>query len=399
MASLLVTRCVICNSAGAQPVLTVEQAPVHPFRPADAAHTASGFGRLAVVQCTACGHLYNAGFDPDRADELYGAFVLTNTPVSASMVQALEETAEYILRRAKGAPVVLEVGGGGGALALAMAQRASIVHLVEPSRALSADRFAGSRVVFHQTMFPTPALGDQRFDAVVCRQVLEHVPWPGPFLAALRARLAEDGVAYIEVPSGEYIRDSLSIIDFHYPHVHYYRRPTLETLFARAGFAITDIVSVKDGHDTGFLLRPVAPSERQASASSDGGYLPAAFAARRAGGRERLEGLRGAVGLYGANAYSQALLALYPDFAGFRAMFDDTPQYKGQRAYGPGHDLTIGPPSMEQLESLEAVVITAYLHDLVIARKLRALGFGRPIYTLRSDSAAGKGEVPPGLFI
>ena len=398
MASGFLTHCVICNSTNAQPVLAVERAPVHPFRPADAANTDSGFGRLAIAQCEECGHLYNAGFDPDRADELYGAFVLTNTPVSASMVRALEDTAEYILSRAKREPVVLEVGGGGGALALAMAQRASIVHLVEPSRALAGDRFAGSRVVFHQTMFPTPALGDQRFDAIVCRQVLEHVPWPGPFLTSLRARLAEDGVAYIEVPSGEYIRDSLSIVDFHYPHVHYYRRQALETLFARAGFAIANVVSVKNGHDTGFLLRPVSRSERQAPASSDGGYLPAAFATRRARGRERLDGLRGSVGLYGANAYSQALLALYPDFAGFGTMFDDTPQYKGQRAYGPGHDLTIGPPSMEQLLGLEAVVITAYLHDLVIARKLRALGFARPIYTLRSDSAVGKGEIPAGLF-
>jgi hypothetical protein len=45
------------------------------------------------------------------------------------------------------------------------------------------------------------------------------------------------------------------------------------------------------------------------------------------------------------------------------------------------------------------VIITAYLHDLVIARKIRTLGFSGPIYTVRSDETAGRGEVPPGLFL
>lgn len=399
MAPHRLTRCVVCGSDAADPVLTVEKAAVHPFRPPDAAKTDSGFGRLAIVQCGHCGHLYNTGFDPDRADELYGAFVLTNTPVSASMVTALDQTADYILSRARAQPLVLEVGGGVGALALALAQRVPVVHLVEPSRALSPDRFAGTKVVFHQTMFPTPSLGEQRFDVVICRQVLEHVPWPGPFLEALRAKLADDGIAYIEVPSAEYICASRSIVDFHYPHVHYYRQGEMETLFARAGFAVVDIVDVKDGHDVGFLLRAAAALDRPAAAAKPDGGLAEALTAQRARGRTRLDAMLGPIGLYGANAYSQALLALYPDVAGFRAMFDDTPQYEGQTAYGPSHDLRIGPPSVEHLRGLGAVVITAYLHDLVIARKLRGLGLAQPIYTVRSDGEAGKGELPPGLFV
>ena len=41
------------------------------------------------------------------------------------------------------------------------------------------------------------------FDAVVARQVLEHVPDPNDFFQGLRALLKPDGVGLIEVPALE----------------------------------------------------------------------------------------------------------------------------------------------------------------------------------------------------
>ncbi|MGE0565657.1 MAG: class I SAM-dependent methyltransferase [Pseudolabrys sp.] len=394
----LIDRCVVCDGTEAAPVWDVAKSPIHPFRPPEGAGSQAGFGRLHIVRCAGCGHLYNAAFDPNGADDLYGAFVLTNVPVSPSMVKAVEGTAEAILRHAKAKPVVLEVGGGGGALSLLLAETAAEVHLVEPSRALSADRFAGTKVTFHQSMFPTPALAGKSFDVIVCRQVLEHIPDPNPFLAALRAQISADGVAYIELPSAEYIYANRSVVDFHYPHVHFYRQPHLEAVFARAGFAVVETIDVKNGHDTAFVLRPIAAAARQVPVLHDDPDFAADMAARRARGRERLGQIKGAFGLYGANAYSQSLFGVYPDFTAYAAMFDDTPMYVGHYAYGPAIDIPIEPPSAEKVLSLGAVVVTAYLHDLVISRKVRALGFKGPIYTVRTDPLAGRGEQPPSLF-
>ena len=245
---------------------------------------------------------------------------------------------------------------------------------------------------------PDPESGEGLFDVVISRQVLEHVPDPLPFLTAVRRHIAEDGIAYIEVPRAEYIGEAHSIVDFHYPHVHYYRREEIAVLFARAGFAIDDVVEVKSGHDIAFLLRPVTPTEQRPPAAAGESRFAEGLAQRRAIGRDRLAALSSPIGLYGANAYSQALLGLYPDIQPFQTMFDDTPQYAGQLAYGPGSAIPIGPPSAEKLAKLNAVIITAYLHDLVIARKIRTLGFGGTIFTVRSDDTAGRGDVPPGLF-
>lgn len=391
-------NCVICRAPmdAAIPLLAVMQTPMHPFRPPQEAGSKAGFGRLDIRQCPHCGHICNAAFDPDETGDLYGAFVLTNTPVSESMVNSVMETANAILSRAIPDADVLEIGGGAGALSLAMSKNARQVNLVEPSRALSADRFKGTKVVYHRSMYPNAALAGRQFDVVVCRQVLEHVPSPDGFLQALRGALRSDGLAYIEIPCAEYIVRNRSIVDFHYPHVHYYSRAGAISLLRRAGFEVIDSVSVKDGHDVGFFLKPIEP---QPNAGLHGKGEPideTEFSAVRDRGRRRLNG-GGDVVLYGANAYSQSFLGLYPDFVP-KAIFDDTPLYAGQRAYGPTQDIAIGPPSVERLERIGSVIITAYLHDLPIAKKLRALGYGGNIFTVRSDETAGTGDRPTSLF-
>jgi SAM-dependent methyltransferase len=391
-------RCVICGSRAREPVIEVERVPIHPFCPPARLGLRPGFGTLKIVACSHCGHIYNAAFDPSRVDDLYAAAVLTNTPVSESMLKSLEATADFVLARAAPNPVVADVGGGSGALAVALARRAREVHLVEPSRALSAEQFAGTGVTLHASMFPAPGLAGAKFDVIVSRQVIEHIPDPAPFLEALRSQIDERGIVYLELPRAEYIWEATSIVDFHYPHVHYYRRGAVEVLLRRAGFEILETLDIKDGHDMGFLLAPVAPKSGTTPIPHADGSLASRLAVRRASGRRRLEGIGGRIALYGANAYSQALLGLYPDAAAFPIMFDDTPMYEGQRAYGPGGDIPISPPRRELLEGISAVVITAYLHDAVIASKLERIGWQGAVYTVRADSLAGMDARPPSLF-
>ena len=256
-----IDRCPVCGSAGSARLLAVAKVPIHPFCPPAELGIEPGFGELDIAACDGCGHIYNAAFNASRIDDLYAASVLTNTPVSESMIKGLESTADYILARAPKNPVVADVGGGTGVLSRTMARRAREVHLVEPSRALNPADFAGSGVTLHQSMFPAPTLGSLIFDCIVSRQVIEHIPEPLGFLAALRSRLKDDGVAYIECPSAEYIESTNSIVDFHYPHVHYYRRCEMTALLLRAGFAVVEVIDIKDGHDMAFLLAAASPSD------------------------------------------------------------------------------------------------------------------------------------------
>jgi SAM-dependent methyltransferase len=387
--------CIICGSVDAVTVLSVTRSPMHAVRSAGLAGSEDGFGRLDIVACSRCGHLSNRAFDTDAADELYGALVLTNEPVSPGMIAAVDETAALIMRRLKQSPAVLEVGGGGGALSLALARRSACVELVEPSRALSAEHFDGTNVTLHRAMFPAPAIAGRRFDAVVCRQVIEHVPEPGPFLSALRASLTDEGTAYLELPSADDILRRDSIVDFHYPHVHYYRRAEMELLLRRAGFIVEDAFDIKKGHDVGFLLRATGVREVGTCLSPEisPDRLSARFAAHRAQGAQRLAAITGPIALYGANAYAQALLGLYQESTPFAAMLDDTTSYAGRCIYGPAGEIKIEPPRSERLAGIAAVVIAAYLHDAEIERKVSGMDFRGPVYTLRAPGPEGPGAL------
>jgi len=392
------SHCVVCDASYVRPVWSVERAPLYPFRPVERIGSDFGFGKLAIVECDRCGHLYNAAFDAGGADDLYASFVLTNQPVSPSMLKAVEMVAEIILRHAKPRPSVLEIGGGGGALSLQLASHAREVHLVEPSRAVTPARFADTGVTLHNTMFPAATLGRQTFDVVACRQVIEHVPEPALFLAALRNQLSEDGLVYLELPSAEYIRQHRSIVDFHYPHVHYYRRCEMTALLLRAGFAVVDVIDIKNGHDMAFLLAASSPSDAASMPRPPGDGLSDALMDGYRRGARRLADMAAPVALYGANAYSQALLGLYPDVTIFGGIFDDTPSYAAKSAYGPHTDLPIELPTAEKLRRYTAILITAYLHDQPIAEKIRAMGFSGPIHTVRSNPAIKPSTIVSSLF-
>src|SRR2546423_6763026 len=101
-------RCVVCGSGDAETIWSVARTPMHAVRPAGMADAASGFGQLDIAACRNCGHLSNRAFDIDAADELYGALVLTNEPVSPGMIAAVDDTAALIMRHLKPEPAVLE---------------------------------------------------------------------------------------------------------------------------------------------------------------------------------------------------------------------------------------------------------------------------------------------------
>jgi hypothetical protein len=172
----------------------------------------------------------------------------------------------------------------------------------------------------------------------------------------------------------------------------------MNVLLLRAGFAILDVIDIKDGHDVAFLLAASSPSNTAAMPRPPGDALSDTLMDGYRRGAQRLAEMAAPVALYGANAYSQALLGLYPDVPIFGGIFDDTPSYAAQSAYGPRTDLLIAQPKAQELHRYAAIVITAYLHDQPIAEKIRAMGFAGPIHTVRSNHAINQPALASSLF-
>ena len=67
----------------------------------------------------------------------------------------------------------------------------------------------------------------------------------------------------------------------------------------------------------------------------------------------------------------------------FAAVYDDNPALAGMRLDGGGQTPIIVQPDAGSLRSIDAILICAYLHDTVIAGRLRALGFQGNILSAR----------------
>ena len=218
-------------------------------------------------------------------------------------------------------------------LARLMAERAECVDLIEPNLSVSNASFDDARIKFLPGFFPAASQG-QRYDLIVCRQVLEHINQPVQFLEAIRSHLTPTGEAYIEIPCADYIVDNASIVDLHYMHVQYFTAKMFERLLARVGFRILRSWSLKGGHDMGYMLTLTPPNAaflQQSSTALNG--LRERLEARWAAGSKKLQALGNEFAIYGACAYSQSLLGLYPQMPAPTAVFDDTVGYHDQEIY------------------------------------------------------------------
>ena len=344
-----------------------------------------------------CGHIFNSRFEESDADDLYKVHPSTNAPVHESMLQGLRAIAAKIMAGRGSGARVLEIGCGVGALARLLAESASSVDLIEPNLALSKAPFDNPSIRVLPGFFPQATTG-LRYDLIVCRQVLEHIARPTDFLAAIRDHLAPGGQAYIEVPSADYILDNFALADFHYLHVQYFTGANFERLLVRVGLQIVNSWSIKDGHDVGYWTVPANPASPAACPPQfNPGEFRRGLEARRRTGADRLAAMSGRIALYGASAYSQALLGMYPDLIKTAGIFDDTESYAGCLAYSRLGEAPVQLPDKRLVSEFGNIVVCTYLHDRVIAGKLPGLGYAGQVHSLRPDAAAGR-DAPPSLF-
>ncbi len=142
---------------------------------------------------------------------------------------------------------LLDLGAAGGHLGRAVRGRCAYLAGVEPDPTLPPDCREG-----YDDWRSTDALSagswDAPFDAVVCADVLEHLPRPEELLARIREWLAPGGFLFVSLPNvaNVTVRAGLLLGRFPYAekgildrtHLRFYTRKSARRLLEEAGFRV-----------------------------------------------------------------------------------------------------------------------------------------------------------------
>ena len=378
--------CPVCGTVDFNEIIFVAQAPKFHVISAETELSSQLFGEVRLVECLFCKHLFNNAIQDNEKNPGHGSFS-TNAPVSQSMFDRRKKIMEFLSADGDLSLNVLEVGAGSGALAAIFAESKNRVTVVEPESTLDTDRLEKQGVRVIRDVWPTSKLISEKFDLILCVQVLEHTERPREFLLELANHVEDDGRIYLEVPSGDWVKMHGSIADVSFPHWNYFTESMIQKLATECNLEISEKCELIDGHDVGYVLQ-------NKSFKSEYSF----HVQNRPFGMDKLKkSLEVAnsqiimwnhnlnYAFYGTTTQSQAsfgvLKGCKPKF-----IFDDTPSYRGSFAYSSQFRFPILEPSIDRLEEVDVVVISSYVHDAAIALKLRDVGFVGEIYSLRPPS-------------
>ena len=381
-----IRSCPICESSDFKEIVYIAQAPKFHVISAETELDKYLFGNVRLVECSNCQHLFNNAIQANEKNPGHGSFS-TNAPVNQSMFDRRKKIMDFLSADGDLSLNVLEVGAGSGALATIFVESKNRVTVVEPEPTLDINRLEklGIRVI--QDVWPTSQPISEKFDLILCVQVLEHTERPREFLLELAKYIKDDGRIYLEVPSGDWVKMHGSAADVHFPHWNYFTETMIQKLAAECNLNISERCELVNGRDIGYILQHIA-------IKSDYSFQVPLQAFEIDKLEESLEIANSQItkwntsinyAFYGTNSQSQAAFGLLtgckPKF-----IFDDTPSYRGSFAYSSQFRFPILEPSLDHLKEVDAVLISVYIHDEAIAKKIREMGFSGEIYSLRPPS-------------
>lgn len=389
--------CPSCGSADAAHILSLAQAPVMVATVfADVASARSSpAGDVELLGCRACGLLFNARFDLERAEAgaRYESSQAASPHFSAFTKQLSQDWVDRFGLRGQR---VIEVGCGQGDFmgALLAAGAGEVLGIDPVGRYVqpTSDRITMDSRSLCAAHVDVPGA------ALVCRHTLEHVPDVAGFLDIVAAwsRRHGDAPVLFEVPATERIVTEVAFWDVFYEHCSYFTSASLRHAFERAGF---DVLRQETAYAGQYLLLE-ARAGTAASTTSRGdaaAWISHCLAfGRRASDtvgrcasamRQMARDPGGLVIWQGAAKTVGLLTAVGPD-AGVRFAVDQNSRRHGQHL--PPFGVEVRPPASLAEARPAHVLLMNPVYEAEVRQQLDAMGLATTrLHTMDSLASAG----------
>jgi SAM-dependent methyltransferase len=381
------SACTVCRSSATNVLVSIANQPVcanQQWSTAEAAF-AQPRGDLDLRYCTACGHTFNASFNPALVDYALGyENSLHFSPSFERYAESLAErlVAEHQLQNM----TVLEIGCGNGQFLQRLCDLGNNRGIgVDPSLAAPRTQL-NDRVTLYRDLACFD-LNVQAVDFICCRHVLEHVVDPVELLQGIRTLLdGRDSLSlYFEVPNADYSIRRLGIWDFIYEHVQYFSATSLSMAFHLAGFNVDRVYPSFGGQflvieaslptQAASLLSPIPDVEARQHAEIDVKNFSQHYHAKIAQWRVQLQELKLSgqkAAVWGGGSKGVSFINVFSELGAIDVVIDLNPSKQGK--YIPGAGLIIRGPEDLINSPPDVVIVMNPLYRDEIQRKLATMG-------------------------
>lgn len=313
---------------------------------------------LPINRCKKCGFVSVPFL---LGDDYYTDY--ENAPsMSAFMASFIKEQAQELVSTfdLKG-KTILDVGCGDGGFMSQLEANNAKCYGLEPSHSQRMLAREKGLEVSAGYLTEDIDLEGSPFDAIVSRQVFEHVEDMHGFLAAICAHLKPGGICLIEVPNLSKLVRENRFFDFIPEHINYFDERTLPLIMSMAGFFIEKVEEVQGGEALSVVGRWNEPSDLTLfGMSSD--LLRREITAFIQKERE----LKKRVGIWGAGGKGLSILATCVG-SEVDVLVDTDPSKWGR--FTPVTHMQVRRPTEALLQGIDALLITAPLYRKEIAEE------------------------------
>jgi 2-polyprenyl-3-methyl-5-hydroxy-6-metoxy-1,4-benzoquinol methylase len=196
------------------------------------------FISISFLKCCFCNHVQIA---EDMPQEFYEDYVMTVSH-SKKMNDFQYEQAKYFIEKYNlRDKKVLEVGCGDGNFLNILRASGVKAYGNEPSTPFRELALKKGLNVDDKFVNENYKHADIPFDAVISREVMEHVPAPVEFLRNIRKLLKPEGHILIEVPNFEKAIRELRYYDMFPDHLSYFTKESLTAAMLLSGYSNVEI--------------------------------------------------------------------------------------------------------------------------------------------------------------
>jgi SAM-dependent methyltransferase len=246
-------KCLCCGSTDLIEYLSLP--PQHPIN--NLSHVPNDSQEkfpLVVRLCNNCSHSQQlASVDPEYLFSQY----LYVSGTSKTLDKDFEELANLVFGKVWGEVSnthlsIMDVAGNDGSFLEKFKKMGCKTTCVDPAENLFEACQARGIDLAICDFFPTPSLGDLKFDAITALNVVAHVPDPLTFLEGCKKHLNKNGKIFVQV-SQRYMQRNCEFDTVYHEHISFFTDLSMSQLAERAGLHLQEVI-IRDIHGTSTLF-------------------------------------------------------------------------------------------------------------------------------------------------